>query len=178
MSVLAILSAFVVSTTFGGNSTLADASRLVRAMQVDRGILLGLQIQFRRNQQGDASKKLAECLNSADTSFLVGIIADAIAKEMSIGEIRAATLFFESAVGKKYVQRDIIAAKKMLGFPTSSPPPDFSEEERAVVEDFSQTTAGEKLLRKRITDSDSVWRALMPKAEEIIRACAKSTEKS
>lgn len=163
-----------------------NAVRLVRAMQLDRAVLISMQLPIRRAQLKDEASEeqkkkeasLYECVYGIDSAIFTSTIAEVIAKDLSIEEMRLAIRFFEGEVGKKYVQRDIAQLPEIFGNSgsTDKPKGEFSKEEQDVLEQFSKTTAGDKLLRQQLFHQESVLFAALAKWQDAFKACARAAQ--
>src|SRR5258705_9935068 len=167
MRVLGTIPVLFSSVVFGNDPPLTEASHLVRAMQVDRGVLVGMQGHFRQGapKPTEPSWKFYECLMSTKSSVYTSIFTEAFAKEMASEEIRDAINFFEGPIGKKYTQRDIIQLQQSLHISAEESTPNFSDQENAMLEQFLKTETAKKL--KRISNSEPVQNALFNKTDDI-----------
>ena len=127
-----------------------DGMRLAHAMQIDRASLMAMQVLFRQGGQQDHASgdeaKFYECVNSVDKSLFTDVYGEAFSKGMTSEEIDAAVRFFESAVGRKYIERDIAFIPYGLGFPSQATMPKvkLSAEEQRSADEFFRTQAGVK----------------------------------
>lgn len=162
------------------------AARLVRAMQMDKIMLVSMQLPLRRghlrNQGGQSLSKDDErfysCVYAIDSSIFVVTYADVLVKEMSIEEMRVAIRFLEGEVGKKYVQRGVDALPELFGLPEFAPKSKLtlSKEELAAVEQFANTPAGSKLMRQKIFERESIQFATLEKWKQALANCVRSVQ--
>jgi hypothetical protein len=155
-------------------------------MQMDRIMIISMQIPYRRGQlrnkgnvhleQNDV--RFYECIYSIDSAIFVGTYADVLSKELSLEEMRAAIRFLEGEVGRKYTQNLVASLPESFGLPELSDKPKaaLSTEELAAVEQFSQTAAGKKLWRKEIFERQSVLFATAEKWQEAVNACVRTIQ--
>jgi hypothetical protein len=170
----------------GGETALDTAVRLVRAMQMDRMMLLSMQLPVRRGQlrdEANAQQKqkdapFYECVYAIDSKIFTDIYANVLAKEMSLEEMRSAIRFLEGDVGKKYVQNGIVQITELFGLPelSTSPKMELTKEELAAVEQFSNTAAGKKFSQQKILEQEAVTFAAVAKWKEAVAECARSTQ--
>lgn len=183
---LALLILLSMWTGCGGESSSGNAARLVRAMQMDRMMLISMQLPIRRSQLKDeasAQQKqieapFYECVYAIDSSIFTSIYAEVFAKEMSIEEMRSAISFLEGNVGKKYVQNGIALIPELFGLPELSAVPkvELTKEELAAVVQFSNTTAGKKFSQQKILEQEAVLFEAAAKWKEAVNGCARSTQ--
>lgn len=169
-------------TGCGGETSSDTAVRLVRAMQMDRMMLISMQLPIRRSQlrdeasaqqkQKDAS--FYECVYAIDSKIFTDIYVKVLAKEMSIEEMRSAIRFLEGDVGKKYVQNGIAQINELFGLSELStlPKMELTKEELAAVEQFSNTAAGKKFGQQKILEQEAVTFAAVAKWKEAVNGCA------
>ena len=162
-----------------------DATRLVRAAEIDRSGLFALQQAMRKGQKAKASQPETEavktyyaCVYAADFGQFTKTYAEQIAKGMSVEEIQEVTRFYEGAAGKKQVARDFILIKEAFG--TRDPdekiePP--TSEESSELEKFQATAAAKKFLGPDVLHSDALMQALSAKTNEMLKGCAKLAKK-
>lgn len=180
------LAVLLLLTACGNETELGNAARLVRAMQLDRMMLVSMQIPYRRGQlRNRGNEKLEkddvrfyECIYSIDSSIFISTYADVLAKEMSIEEMRTAIRFLEGNVGKKYVQSTMVLLPEVFGLPelANKSKVELSKEELAAVEKFTQTAAGVKLWQKEIFEQKSVLFAAAAKWQDAVNGCVRSTQ--
>jgi hypothetical protein len=162
-----------------------DATRLVRAAEIDRSGLFALQQAMRRGQkrnagraENEAEKTYYACVYSADFGQFTRIYAEQIAKAMSAEEMREVTQFYEGAVGRKQVARDFILIKEAFG--TREPDEKLEQptsEETSELEKFQASAAAKKFLGPSVLHSEALLQALSAKTSEMIKACAKLAKK-
>lgn len=155
-------------------------------MQMDRIMLISMQIPYRRGQLRNKGNenlekndvRFYECIYSIDSAIFIGTYADVLSKEMSIEEMRAAIRFLEGEVGKKYTQNLIASLPESFGLPELSDKPtvELSTEELAAVEQFSKTVAGKKLWQKEIFERQPVLFATVAKWQEAVNACVRTIQ--
>lgn len=157
----------------------AEASRLVKAMQIDRLVLYGLQqalLQGQKRNEGralsDEERRFYECVYTADSTVYVPALSEELAKQLSREEILQATRFFESPVGKKLVESDAGLLTSLLSGRTDSVK-GLSEAPSNELAQFKKTPAGKKILVQGVLNSRSTIQILAEKSEELTRECAK-----
>lgn len=164
----------------------AEAARLVKAMQIDRQALYGLQQTLLRGQKrnegralSDEERKFYECVYSADSAVYVPALSEELAKQLSREEILQATRFFEGKVGKELVEADAGLLRSMLSGDTDSTDgikglPEAQSNELA---QFKKTPAGKKILVQGVLNSRSIVQIFTEKSEELMRKCAEDANK-
>jgi hypothetical protein len=155
-------------------------------MQMDRMMLIAMQLPIRRGQLKDeasAQQKqkeapFYECVYAIDSAIFVSIFVNMLAKEMSIEEMRSAIRFLEGEVGKKYVQNGIAVLPEIFGLPevSNTPKVELSKEDLAAIEQFSNTGAGKKLSNQGILEQEAVLFAAVAKWQDAVNACARKTQ--
>jgi hypothetical protein len=175
-----------IMTGCSDESASANATRLVRAMQLDQMMVISMQLPYRRGQvrnEGDEKQKqegapFYNCIYAIDGSLFTNLYAEVLAKELSIDEMRAAIRFLESEPGKKYVQRGMSSLLATTEKPQASgnAPAEISKDELAAINEFSNTTAGKKLSSQSILGQESVVRAAQAKWQESLNTCARNTQ--
>ncbi|HYL19126.1 MAG TPA: hypothetical protein VEV20_10605 [Burkholderiales bacterium] len=149
------------------------AARLVSAMRIDDVTLLGLRLGLQRGiRDGKTSPKTLDCVSKLDRSTFAPVFAQAIAANMSAQEIASATAFFESAPGRKYIDSGIYQLYDAVGFSSPDPEPSVSEADMQAVTAFSRTSAGDKLLVRRIFDSPEIRGAIGARIQQVLNGCS------
>jgi len=137
------------------------AARLVSAMRIDDVTLLG-----------KTSPKTLDCVSKLDRTTFAPVFAQAIAANMSAQEIASSTAFFESAPGRKYIDSGIYQLYDAVGFTSPDPEPSVSEADMQAVTAFSRTSAGDKLLVRRIFDSPEIRGAIGARIQQVLNGCS------
>jgi hypothetical protein len=149
-----------------------DALRLVRAMEVDKSVLLGMQMTIENAfPAGKVSQAQLDCVHGVQSTVFTAPIAQTLEKALTAEEIATAMTFFESVTGKKYSQLGLVHLYHAFGRPAPVPTPPFSEAEQAIVRRFADTSGGDKLTRRKLIDSPEVKQAYGAKIGEILNAC-------
>lgn len=166
------------------NTAPNNAVRLVEAMNMANAALLAAQVPFLLEKQQEKNKTESKkreiffnCVRSSDKSIYADIYATEVAKHLSVAEIQQSILFFESAAGKRFNQQGEFQMYEMFGLHTNKVPVELSPNEKAELEEFQKTTAGNKLIVQAILSSDSVARLIIQKNEEVIKNCINKSEK-
>ena len=150
----------------------ADALRLVRAMEVDDSVLLGMQLEMERGfKAGKVSQAQLDCVHGVRSAVFTAPIAQALGKALTAEEIDTAITFFESTTGNKYSQLGLVHLYHAFGRPAPVPTPSFSAAEQAIVVRFAETSGGDKLTRRKLIDSPEVKKAYAVKIVEVFNAC-------
>ena len=149
------------------------AARLVSAMRIDDVTLLGLRLGLQRGiRDGKGSAKTLECVSKLDRSTFAPVFAQAIAANLSAQEMASSIAFFESASGRKYIDSGIYQLYDAVGFTSPDPEPKVSEADMQAVTTFSRTSAGDKLLVRRIFDSPEIRAAIGARIQQVLNGCS------
>jgi len=149
------------------------AARLVSAMRIDDVTLLGLRLGLQRGiRDGKGSPKTLECVSKLERTTFAPVFAQAIAANLSAQEIASSTAFFESAPGRKYIDSGIYQLYDAVGFTSPDPEPKVSEADMQAVTAFSRTSAGDKLLVRRIFDSPEIRGAIGARIQQVLNGCS------
>jgi hypothetical protein len=148
------------------------ADRLVATMHLDDVTLLGLQLGLQRGlREGKVSAKTLECVNQLDGTTFAPVFVQAAAANLSAQEIASATAFFESAPGRKYIKSGIFQLYQAIGIAAPDPEPSFSDADSQAIAAFSRSSAGDKLLVKRILDSPETRQAVGARVQQLLNGC-------
>lgn len=154
--------------------SVVDAIRLVRAMEADRSVLLGMQLSLEREfREGRASRAQIECTRRVNSAVFTLSLAEALANMLNSEEAAMAIRFYESAAGRKYMQLIRGLAYERYGQDAPEPVPVFSDAEKAGLSHFAHSSVGDKFIRHNIMESPEMMKAYGPKILEIIVACKK-----
>lgn len=179
---LMALALWFPSTGMGDTVKEGNTVRLVKAMQTDRLILLGLQLAYLQGRKpNDKSTERSEdslfyeCIESTSPDIFTASIADELSRKLTVAETQSALLFYSSPVGRKLVLRDFSTIRQMFDLSTGEDltVSELSSNERVKLEIFQQTSAGKKLLAQEIPFSAALLHKLMLKFQEVVAYCAK-----
>lgn len=166
-------------TASSESPTSNQAAHLVKAMQIDRLVLYGLQqalLQGQKRNEGrtlsDEEKRFYECVYAADSAAYVPALSGELANQLSSDEILQAIRFFEGPVGKKLVEHDLVSLTNLFSGRAGSFE-GLSEAQLNELEQFKKTPVGKKILVQGILNSRSIVRTLAEKSEELTQECAK-----
>jgi len=141
-------------------------------MRVDDVTLLGLRLGLQRGiHDGKTSPKTLECVSKLDRGTFSPVFAQAVDANLSAQEVASATAFFESGPGRKYIDSGIFQLYDAVGVTSPNPEPIVSERDREAVTAFSRTSAGDKLLVKRIFDSVELRSAISARIQQVLNGC-------
>lgn len=152
--------------------SLADATRLVKAMEIDRAAVLAALVAIRGGPRDDPlSQRVHACVAWTDPSVFTGYIATLLAKDMSAEEMKQATLFFEGTAGKKLVRKgEMVDLQPWLDAPQAGPIEELTKEEMAEWDKFSKTSAWEKAKEIGIRSTADI-RGSLAKIDEVVQKC-------
>lgn len=150
----------------------SKAMELVRVAKFDQGAIIGAQMAVKRAaEEGKTSPQESECFSQKSSAPLIGPIARYLESQLSFEELDAALRFYSSEVGKKYTQHGMVSFYKQKGIDTKEVPPSFSQSEMSVIEAFSKTGAGDKLIFKQILQKFTRDSNLMQLINQIRSEC-------
>src|SRR4029077_6796493 len=164
----------------GNETTTGNASRLVRATQLDRAILVGMRGSLMLPAPHDPASswpqdkgavRFSECLMALDSSVFTNILADAVAQNLAKEEIDQALLFYESPVGQTWVEQDMANGAGLLERPGQFVPrkPDLPVDKALLVEQFVKTGIPKKL--SEIPAKDPNARTILVRWDEAVEGC-------
>jgi hypothetical protein len=137
--------------------------------------LLGMQLSVRKgSQQGRVSPGASKCVQVLGQSSFNDVFVSLLAETLSQSELQAAEAFFGTAVGKKYAQFGLMQVYTSAGETPPEQPPTFSDSEYKELEGFSRTSAGEKLIVRKILQSDSAQRTVGARTQSLVKSCGVS----
>jgi hypothetical protein len=134
--------------------------------------LLGIRLSVRQAQkQGKAAPGVADCIQSLDESSFNGVFLEILPQNLNVTELRAADAFFGTNVGDKYVKHGVMQLYASVGMQPPEPVPTFSDAEYKELQAFSRTSAGEKLLLRKVLESPSARQAIGARAQDLVASC-------
>ena len=143
-----------------------DSLRLVSAMREDELMLLAARsAKSRRNEIGAQD---FECLDRLEYPEVTDIPATQISNRLTAAEVQDALNYFQSAGGRRFVQRTELALSGKLPLDAHG----FSTAEQAELEKFKQRPAGRKLLREFITKNAILMSEVMARVDRHLDDCA------
>lgn len=106
-------------------------------------------------------------------------LAEVAMKELSSQEIRAASEFFGTVPGKKLTRLLIVDPFEKTGAPTTEKKPELSPDEHQALYDFTQASAGRKLLTEGVLTRSPLGRKVaMDAMLDLQRNCLREAQQS
>ena len=137
-----------------------DSLRLVSAMRDDERMLrLGRAEKLR---QSKLSEQDVQCLERLEYSEITAIAAQQISGNLTAAEVQDAIGYFQSAAGRKFVQRELASLGEAQ----------FTTSDQAELERFKQRPAGRKLLRDVILKNAAVQANVAARIDRQLQDCA------
>jgi hypothetical protein len=141
-------------------------------MGADYSAVLGMQLSVKRGaEEGRVSGSTVDCVNKLDRTSFTPVLAQLVTRALSVREIAAATQFFESALGRKYVQHGIAQLYQAVGAVAPDPTPNFSDAELRSITAFSRSSAGDKIMVKRVFEAPAARETIVAKVQELLKSC-------
>ena len=146
--------------------------RLFVVENLGKAALLGMQLSVRRGQQeGKVSSSIATCVSSLDKSSFYSVYEVLVPQALSANEVKDTEAFFKGAIGQKYAKHGLLQIYSSVGVQPPEPLPNFSDAEYKVLEDFSRTSAGEKLIAKKVFETFAARQAVSSRIRELMELC-------
>lgn len=134
--------------------------------------LLGMQLSVRRGQQlGKVPPQVAQCVQSLRESSFTIVLASLLVERLEPKEVQAADEFFGTAVGKKYARHTLLQVYDAVDEKAPEALPDFSAAEYKELETFSRTSAGDKLLVRRVMEDADARQAIGSQIQSLLGSC-------
>lgn len=144
--------------------------RLVKVMQLEVALITSARFQVVQGATEAQRNAVEKCTEASDTGAIVNILAAQIKRAMTKSEIDAAIRFYESPAGKQYTLRDIGLLDAALA---RNRPPEFhfSAAEQALIERFTKTPAGVKLIIQQVAFPSEVVKVVSPPVSRLVETC-------
>lgn len=136
--------------------------------------LTGMQLSVKKSvQNGKVSQSITECVSLIDSSSFNAIFEYVVNEQFTSDEKEKVEEFLKSPLGIKYAKYDVYRLYLALGFPSPEPVPSFSIKERRSLEEFSETSAGNKFMFKLapVLMSKPILMLTSSKIGELLSAC-------
>jgi hypothetical protein len=164
--------ALLIPSIAGAQASASAAARLVTAMRIDEVTLIGLRLGLQRGvRDGKASSQALDCVNKLDRTAFTSVFVQAISVNLSTQEATVAAAFFDSATGRKYIDSGIFQLHQAIGITPPNLEPSVSDADLQAVAAFSRTSAGDKLLVKRIFDAPETRSAIGARVQQVLNGC-------
>ncbi|MBU1235298.1 MAG: hypothetical protein KJ634_04775 [Gammaproteobacteria bacterium] len=134
--------------------------------------LIGMQLSVRKaERQGKIPANVSACVQSLDDSSFTAVFATLLADNLSKSELQATEDFFSTRVGGKYAKHGLMQIYTSVGETPPEPLPTFSDAEYKELERFGSTTAGEKLIVRKVLESASARQAIGSRIQGLLSLC-------
>jgi hypothetical protein len=134
--------------------------------------LIGMQLSVgKAASQGKVPNSVVTCVNQLPSDSFVPVFHALMEETLSSEEISSTEQFFQSAIGRKYAKHGVTQLYTAVGESPPESAPTFSDSEYAELERFSQTSAGEKLMLRKIMESEPARRAVSARIQELLASC-------
>jgi hypothetical protein len=144
----------------------------IAVMTFAKSALLGMQLSVRKGQeQGKVPSSVAGCVQSLDDLSFREVFVSLVSSNLNDQEIQATEQFFHSSVGQKYAKHGRLQIYTSVGERPPEPLPSFSDAEYKEVEKFSLTSAGEKLIARKVLQGPAAQQAIGAHIQRLLKAC-------
>lgn len=134
--------------------------------------LIGMQLSVRKAERlGKIPANVSVCVQSLDDSSFTAVFATLLAENLSKSELQATEDFFSTRVGGKYARHGLMQVYASVGETPPEPPPTFSDAEYKELERFGNTTAGEKLIVRKVLESAPARQAIGSRIQTLLSQC-------
>jgi hypothetical protein len=148
-------------------------SKSVLITALTDSFVAGLRVAAHKEEQaGRATSGFTTCMASADTSSIFSTLERLLSEKMNPAEIQAANTFFNGSAGKKFNKRGLMQVYQDNGEKPPEVPPTLTESENKDLNNFSTTSAGQKLIGQSVLSSIIKDPAVTALAKKIIESCA------
>jgi hypothetical protein len=137
-----------------------DALRLVSAMREDERLLRSA-LSERLRRTGLSAQDM-ECLDRFEYPEITDVVADQVSARMSAVEVRDALGFFQSASGRRLVERELGASGAVS----------FTAADQTELEKFKRRPAGRKLFRDLILKNPAALAEATARLDRHLEDCA------
>jgi len=134
---------------------------------------VGMELAMRHAYKtGKSTESAWKCVAAQDPGNTFGTIyRSGLNRVFTPKELADVESFFRSPLGQKYAQYAILQVYRTVGEPPPGPVPKLSEAELRRLNSFSETSAGEKLLKHPFADEPKVKTELRTKMLDVVSAC-------
>ena len=134
--------------------------------------LVGMQLSVRRAQlQGKVPATVSECVQLLDDSSFIQVFASLLAENLTPSERQDTDHFFSTPVGRKYAKHGLMQVYTAVGETPPEPVPTFSDPEYKELERFASTTAGEKLIVRKVLENASARQSIGSRIQTLLNQC-------
>lgn len=134
--------------------------------------LVGMQLTIQKKaSEGTFPSEVAACMTSLPSSTFNSVFDTALKQNLDDSERASATAFFSSPAGQKYSKTAIVQLYRSMGVATTEPMPEFSTNEYTDLAKFTKTSAGDKLIMKKILEGMSAHQEVGVRVQELLHSC-------
>lgn len=176
LDILTLVCVFVIginpifASTLGAKS---DSEASIRAFA--KPALLGMQLSIKRGRQaGKVPSAVARCVAALNTDSFFTVYDALLMRELTASEQQVAEEFYKSSAGIKFAKHGLLQVYLAVGEKAPESLPTFSQAEMKELEGFSKTSAGDKLIVKKVMQSLGAARVVNSRINELLTQCEKS----
>lgn len=137
-----------------------------------RSALLGMQLAvYKQQAEGKASASVVNCVRSLDDASFRKIFSVLLSQKLNAQEVDTTEIFFRSSAGKKYAKHGFLQVYTAAGQKPPEPLPSFSKQELSELEAFSRTSAGDKLIFKKILQTGETNELINANIKALLKSC-------
>jgi hypothetical protein len=168
VSILAILVAGLCSPALP-----ADTTTTVQSFA--QASLLGIQLAVKHGQQqGKVAAATADCVAAFKPDTFVEVFDKLVKSTLTEDEQQTTEAFFNSATGVKFAKLGILQVYGAVGDKAPEPLPVLTDAEKADIEAFSRTPAGDKLMLKKAFEQPAAMANINQRIKELLAQCPRN----
>ena len=134
--------------------------------------LVGMQLTIQKKaSEGNFPNEIAACMSTLPSSTFNSVFDAALKQNLNDAELASATAFFGSSAGQKYSKTAIVQLYRSMGVATTEPMPEFSTNEYTDLAKFTKTSAGDKLIMKKVLEGLSAHQEIGARVQELLHSC-------
>lgn len=167
---------FAVATLIGALTSPAHAADTPTTVQsFAQASLLGIQLAVKHGrQQGKIAPATADCVAAFKPDSFVEVFDKLMKSTLTEDEQVATEAFFNSATGLKFTKLGVLQVYGAVGDTAPEPLPVLTDAEKADVEAFSKTPAGDKLMLKKAFEQPAAMTSINQRIKELLSQCPRS----
>ena len=151
----------------------ADTTTTVQSFA--QASLLGIQLAVKHGrQQGKVAPAMADCVAAFKPDTFVEVFDKLVRSTLTEDEQQTTEAFFNSPTGVKFSKLGILQVYGAVGDTAPEPLPVLTDAEKADVEAFSKTPAGDKLMLKKAFEQPAAMANINQRIKELLSQCPRS----
>ena len=151
----------------------ADTATTVQSFA--QASLLGIQLAVKHGrQQGKVAPAMADCVAAFKPDTFVEVFDKLVKSTLTEEEQQTTEAFFNSPTGVKFAKLGILQVYGAVGDTAPEPLPVLTDAEKADVEAFSKTPAGDKLMLKKAFEQPDAMANINQRIKELLSQCPRS----